>query len=183
MRENMKILTLIFLVALTTGCTSITATKDYDPSYEEVVKFDERRLEDSVIYTEDNVTLKRYNKVSVVAIKVSPKVTFENDQEIVQDKWDIFVLNNHYESKCVKVLFTLLDFKFISDHPMPFYINGESQLKLGTMTQIVWEINGVKFTPDGSGYVNSLEVEYPVKDALKGDECIYIIPEKHIITR
>ena len=76
-----------------------------------------------------------------------------------------------------------MDFKFISEYASEFYVQKNSILPVGTMIQQVWEIQGVRFTPDGSGYVAGMLVRDPVENARQDEECLFIEKEEDIVER
>lgn len=159
-----------------TGCATIV---DYDGEFSDVEQ--RQALEDGgVIYTEDIVNLADEEDIVIVASK-SDTITFESDYEVKQDTWDIDAHNMGSKNQCVTLVWRLMDFKFVSDHPDEFYSPANSIVRVGTMTQMVWEIDGVKFAPDGSGYLYGMRVREPVKDAATGDECLHLIKDEDLV--
>jgi hypothetical protein len=160
----------------------ITQVRDYDG---ELTESEEKEIFDTggVEYTSGMVMLGDYGGVFVTAIKNTPIITFDKDYELKQDKWDIMITNGQEKDQCVAIYWKLMDFKFITEHENPFYIKGEDMIHLGDMIQQVWEIQGVKFTLDPSGYIHWMGVRDPVKDAIKGEECLFILEEEDIIER
>jgi len=173
----MKTLIALSLSLLLTGC-GMTKVVDWDG--ENIPLEEQRRImaNESVQYTEDVVTLATENDIGIIASKEGPTLTFEHDYEIEQDNWSIDAHNFGDVAQCVALQWKLMDFKFVSDHPTLFYSPGKSIVHVGTMTQMVWEIDGVKVVPESSGFLWFMITRDPVEDAQTGDECTFILEEK-----
>lgn len=175
-------LSLLVGLLILSGCT-VTQVKDYDG--ENVTEEDKQRMMDDggIQYTEGVVELIEEDNVIIMAEKKDPIITFHHDYDVVQDKWTITAHNLSDDNVCVTLHWKLLDFKFVSEYASEFYVKENSILNVGTMIQQVWEIQGVRFTPDGSGYVAGMLVRDPVEGAVKGDECLFIEKEEDIVTK
>lgn len=178
---KLRIITLTSIILLLSGC--MTNVVDYDGS--NISDEDKQRMMDEggIRYTEDFVELVEEDGISITAEKTSPTITFHNDYEVVQDKWDIAAHNLSDDDVCVTLHWKLMDFRFISNYPSEFLVEKETSLSVGTMIQQVWEIQGVRFTPDGSGYVHKMLLREPNEDVKPGDECQFIEDEDDIVTR
>jgi len=180
---KLQLSTLLLGLLILSGCSNVTTIRDYDG--ENISEQDKQRMMDEggIQYTEGVVELIEEDDVVIIAEKKNPLITIHNDYEVVQDKWTITAHNMSSDNVCVTLHWKLLDFKFVSDHPSEFYVPANALMYVGTMVQQVWEIQGVRFTPDGSGYVAGMLVREPVEDAKKGDECLYIEKEEDIVTK
>lgn len=179
---NLKLSLIIVGLLVLSGCAT-TQVVDYDG--ENISEDEKQRMMDEggIQYTEGIVELSEEDDVVIMAEKSSPTVTIHHDYEVVQDKWDITAHNLSDDNVCVTLHWKLMDFKFISDYASEFYVKENSILHVGTMIQQVWEIQGVRFTPDGSGYIAGMLVREPVEDADTGDECLFIEKEEDIVTK
>ena len=132
--------------------------------------------------TADTILFGVKENISVMAVKTVPYKEIIGD-EVVQDKWDVVAANASDDDKCVTIIWQLMDFKYISEFPTEFFLKKHEMKKVGTMIQVVWEIQGVKFVPESSGYIYWLGVRDPVEDAKKGDECTFNIDEDDVTER
>ena len=177
----MKILTALLILSLLilSGCGMTTVT-DWDG--DNVPLEEQRRImaKQSVQYTEDIVTLATESEIGIVATKEGQTLTFENDYEIKQDNWSIDAHNFSDIPQCVAIQWKLMDFQFISDHPTLFYVPGKSITHVGTMTQLVWEIDGIKVVPESSGFIWAMVTREPAENALKGEECTFYEKEEDL---
>lgn len=172
--NTIKLLITLSLINIT-GCASQVVDWDGD----NIPLEEQRRIMDksSVEYSEDVVTLATETGVAIIASKDSPTIQFQNDYEVKQDNWSIDAHNFTDKDQCVALQWKLMDFKYVSDHPTLFYVPKQSITRAGTMTQMVWEMDGVKFVPDSSGFIWAMGTREPVKNAKKGDECTFNLEE------
>lgn len=182
MNTHIKMIFVILSMLGLSGCAT-TTIRDYDG--ENISQEEKQQLMDEggIQYTESIIELISDNGITIIATKTTPTLTVYHDYEVVQDNWDITALNTTTDSECVTLLWKLMDFKFVSEYPSEFLVRHSSSLHIGTMIQQVWEIQGVKFTPDSSGYVAGMLVREPIPNAAIGDECTFIELERDIVER
>ena len=171
-------LLIISTLLILSGCS--TQVVDWDG--DEIPIEEQHRImqQESVKYTDEVVTLATENDISIVATKQGPILTFEKDYTIKQDNWSIDAHNFSDVPQCVALQWKLMDFKFVSDHPTLFYVPGKSIVHVGTMTQMVWEIDGVKFVPESSGFIWAMATRSPAENAEKGEECVFLQKEEDL---
>jgi len=180
---KMQLSVILFGLLILSGCTTTTKVVDYDG--ENISKEEQQRMMDEggIQYIEGTVELIEEDNVVIIAEKKNPITTIHNDYEVIQDKWTITAHNLSDKNVCVTLHWKLMDFKFISEYASEFYVQKNSILPVGTMIQQVWEIQGVRFTPDGSGYVAGMLVRDPVENARQDEECLFIEKEEDIVER
>lgn len=183
MKLRSSLLMIASIIIMLSGCTT-TAVRDYDG--ENISEEEKQRMMDDggIHYVqEDSVELIEDKGIVITAEKMNPILTIHNDYEVVQDKWNITAHNMTDKDVCVTLHWKLMDYRLISEQPSEFHVLHDSLLKVGTMVQQVWEIQGVRFTPEGSGYVAGMLIREPVEDALQGDECTFYELEEDIVER
>jgi len=181
----MKLIFTFLVIVFVVGCSPMYVQEsdivDYDGGNLSKKEMKEIR-DDKGEPTADIVVLGEEDKVVIVALKKTPYKPIK-DEEVVQDRWLINATNTNDRDVCVGIYWKLMDFKFISDYPTEFFLHKKESKAIGVMIQQVWELQGVKFTPEGSGYIYWMGVRDPVEDAKKGDECVHIEDEENITTQ
>jgi hypothetical protein len=177
----MKKLTLpLISVLMFSGCAS-KIIEDTDPSVQhfdpdnDVIEVPDGQAEP----TEPNVILAEKNRVSVSAHKI--ETIEDEDTGIEKENWLIIYGNNSLYPKCVGVMWKLLDFNFETNYPTDVYMKSKSWLPIGNMIQGTWNLDGIQFAPEPSGYVAAIRVQDPVEGAKEGEECTFVEDDKNVI--
>jgi len=176
----MKYLNLAIALSLLllSGCASKVV--DWDGDNIPIEEQHRMMNQSSVEYTEDIVTLATENHVAIIASRTNPTLTFQNDYEIKQDNWSVDAHNISDKDQCVAIQWKLMDFKFVSEHPTLFYVPKRGIAHVGIMTQMVWEMQGVRFVPDSSGFIWAMGTRDTVPNAAEGDECTFLLEEEDL---
>ena len=177
----MRILTLFLVVFFLGGCSTIVKESDiveYDPESND---FHRQNGEPMYTQTKPIVVVAKDKGIKIRVVRDKP--VYDEQDKVERQHWKVYAHNDNYTHKCVGVVWRLLDFRYISDHPSMVLIKRKEKKLMGVMVQNVWEIDGVKFAPPPSGYVHMMQVLDPVKKAKKGEECLFIPPEDEIIEK
>jgi len=108
---------------------------------------------------------------------------FDEQTRLNLQRWKVSVTSSRSSDRCVTLYWKLMDFRLASDYPTSFLVKGKSSVIYGYMDQQPMDIDGVLVAVSPSGYVRSIYVTKPVKDAKPGDECLYLTDEKDIVER
>lgn len=185
----MKLIYLLPIILLA-GCASGPLLEDWESLGEDdiinidVEKYEQARVQDiknnsSVKFTDEDVIVGDVDDVVVRAVKTIPFHVATIKTDVTQEAWDIIATNENDDDKCITIYWKLMDFKFVSFYPSEFLVPGDSTGTIGMMIQQVWEMEGVKFAPDASGYIQWMGVRDTVPDAVEGEECLYIETDIH----
>lgn len=177
--RNAIVLSGLVGVLFLSGCgTTMVKEKDivnYDPESMDVFHEEGKpTYEDAP----DHIVVAKEDGILVDVHRIAD--VFDEQADVERQRWNVFVTNTSHSDQCVGILWRLLDFKFITEHPTTTLVEENSMLHLGTMLGRVWEIDGVSFAPPPSGYVQAMQVRDPIKDAKAGDECLFLASEDEI---
>lgn len=176
----MKWLMVVFVLLLSGCAGNKIIDVDRDVEKEKVMN---DMFTDGVEYDGVNRILVDSDDIIVKAVKADVIVNeYERFKkyEVKQDVWNIEVSNYSGNDVCVTLLWKLMDFQFVTTLPSSFLVLADATTLIGEMTEQVWEIQGVKFTPGGSGYVYQMDIDDPIEDADAGDECLNLVDEEDI---
>lgn len=175
--SRFRIAMVLALLALG-GCSTTAKIVDYDPETQDVFR-PESGSADIYQPTEDWIIAAEEDNVSVEVIKSDS--FYDEQHEVDLQRWIVLVTNRNKVEKCVGVLWRLLDFQFISEHPTTVLIPEETVMQLGTMQGQIMMIDGVAVAPPPSGYVHEMQVLKPDYEAPQGEECLFLDEEENIL--
>ena len=178
---NIRNIILAAFLLLTVGCAGTTSPTpiDYDPELDYTVNPKTGRIADPEP-TPPYVLAADHKGVLVEVIK---QPSFYDEQLATElQSWAVFYTNTNKTTKCVGVIWRLMDFEFISEHPTTVMVPAGYRLSAGEMLGMTMNIDGVIVALPPSGYVHEMQVVSPDWKQMEGYECTFIPDEEDIVT-
>lgn len=168
-----KKLVIIASMLSVSGCAiNLGGMKDVDLEKEE-----QKRLKNNLELYKPTPPHVRAADVDGIVIHADKRDSIKDDQLVEQEVWSITAQNTNTEGKCISMRWKLLDFEYISNEPTAFYLKARETREIGTMMQTIWNLDGVRFAPPASGFIEMFKVNTPLADAEVGKECVNIVED------
>ena len=170
------------LLVMSTGCAITTSPTpiDYNPETDVEISAETGQVTDP----EDTAPYVKAADFEGVVVEVYRLGSFFDEQYRSEiQEWEVMVTNTNERTKCVGIIWRLMDFQFITEYPTTMIVPGETKILLGTMLGDTMIIDGVTVWPSPSGYVEKIQVLQPDWDADEGFECMFLPEEDEIITK
>lgn len=180
---NIRKIILVMLLLAMTGCAITTSPTpiDYNPEDDVAIDVQTGQQTTAPENTEPYVKAADFKGVVVEVFRIGWFYDEQYKSEI--QEWEVMVTNTNKRTKCVGVIWRLMDFQFITEYPTTMIVPGETKVLLGTMLGDTMEIDGVTVWPSPSGYVHEIQVLNPDWDADEGFECMFLPEEDKINTQ
>lgn len=150
-----RIVVVSAIVSLLSGCMTV---RDYDSSKIEMEQINKIKAAQAkspkVEHTADYVKIADEEDVLIEAIKSKPLM----HKGVQLEVWDINANNKSNEAKCVTITWALQDFSFETSLPHEFLVQPNKIIKIGKMTQSIWDFDDVAIAAPPSGYVHDINV-------------------------
>ena len=174
-----KPLLYLSVAAILIGCAGgpEERVKDYDPELMERALYGEHFVK-SAGPTPDFVSAAWKKDIE---ISVEYEGSSEGNNGLMLQEWSAWAKNHNDKHRCVWVMWRLLDFKYITDHTTVVHVSPFEVIRLGTLRQIPWKLDGVDFAPPPSGYVYGMEVGEPdFTQETEADWCVNVLNDDEI---
>ena len=182
----MKKLLIPFTLLLISGCAT-TVVEEPNVREDSIVEWnsdEEREIDKSEgvpIPSADHVIVADKDGILIEVHLIDSE--FGDDPTLEQQRWAVYMTNVSPHDRCVGVSWHLMDFEYVTEEPHLIFSEAESMSRIGEMLQVVWEIDGVKFAPEASGYVYDLIIVNPNQNARdEAEKCLFLVNEDDIRT-
>ena len=142
---------------LASGCATVQ-DRDFEAEEKQFIKEHGQAALDPLYAppTASDIFAGKKDGVSITIHKMRSSVK----DGIELQNWNAVLTNSSSENVCVATIWKLMDFELTTQYPELTYLHaGDSLTEYAVLKQLMWNIEGTKFTLPPSGYVQELIVK------------------------
>lgn len=162
---------ILLSIAYLVGCTPIIKERDIEKEEMEYIKAHGKPVDEQVKLTSPHIFAKKEDGIRITVHRMQNSI---KDGLDIQN-WYAVVTNENKVGKCFATKWHLMDFEVMEEpHNLTYIGPNESIPRYVHLRQNTWNLGGVRFALEPSGYVDGLYVIDPPKgqSEVTGSECV-----------